>query len=172
MTQNNIREASKKSAPDIDGWISQAKQLRVDIQKSQSIAQEIVEQARQGEHLEEEANDAASKVDLLNGEIAFNKSLGDLLEQLRAIQRTLDLVQRAALDDNLLEAVDLLAQIDEKLASLSVTTNTRISSVIGAKVSDIRSHVVRKLTDSWNSYIYVDSRKASIQIRQKMQGML
>ncbi|KAK4697980.1 protein transport protein DSL1/ZW10, partial [Lecanoromycetidae sp. Uapishka_2] len=57
--KTKIRQNSRNSAPDVDGWISQAKQLRDDIDKSRQIAREIVEQAQHGEVLEEQVNDAA-----------------------------------------------------------------------------------------------------------------
>ena len=123
-----------------------------------------MEQARQGEHLEGQVNDAASKVDLLNGEVAFNKILGGTLERLQAIRRTLVLIQRAAFDNRLLEAVDLLSQVDGDLESISISRSTRVAGVLGAKIADLRNHVIERLTDCWNSYVKVDTPTSSITI--------
>ncbi|KAL6716444.1 ribosome biogenesis protein ytm1 [Lecanora helva] len=168
--KSHIRKSSKTSAPDVDGWIAQAKQLSLDIQKSQEIAREVVNQAQQCEHLEAQVNDAASKVNLLNDEIAFNESLGAILEQLRSIQRMLDLVQRATLDENLLEAVTLLKQVDENSAILAVTRSSRVFRVLEAKITDLRTHIKGKVTESWNHRIVVDPAKACIQVRQETEG--
>ncbi len=129
-------------------------------------------QAQLGERLEEQVNDSASKVDLLNGEVAFNKSLGVILERLQATQRTLDLVQRSILDDRLLEAVDLLGRADENLASLSINKSARISGVLEVKVTDLRNHLVEKLSACWKAYIDIDSAKSSIRFRQTVKGAL
>ena len=166
----NIRRASKESASDIDGWIAQAKQLRVDIQKSQNNAREIVEQARQGERLEEQLDDATKKVDLLNDEIVFRKSLEVTLERLQEIQRTLDLVQRATLDEDLVGAVALLWQVDEGFSSLSAAKSTRISAVLEAKVTDLRSHTKEKLTACWYRHVLIDPTKPAIRILRKIEG--
>ena len=129
-----------------------------------------MESARQGEVLEEKVNDATNKVDLLNGELAFNKSLGATLERLQAIQRTLCLVQEAILAGQLLEGVDLIGQVDEELNSVSVPRSTRVAGVFGARVADLRNDVVEKLTDCWKSYVCVDSTRSSIKISRILNG--
>lgn len=123
-----------------------------------------MEQARQGEQLEEQVNDATSKVDLLNGEMAFNKSLGRTLERLHAIQRTLVLIRRAAFDNRLLEAVDMLSQVDGDLESIPISRSTRVAGVLGAEVADLRSHVIERVTECWNSYVKVDTPTSLITI--------
>lgn len=120
--------------------------------------------------MEEQVNDAASKLNLLNGEVAFNKSLGTLLQRLQAIQRTLDLTQRATIDDQLLEAVSLLGQVEADLASLSIAQSTRVASILAAKVTDLREHVIEKLTKCWSVFIQVDSARSSISINQHPEG--
>ena len=129
-----------------------------------------MEQARQGEHLEEQLNDAASKVHLLNGEVAFNKSLGATLERLQAIQRTLDLIQRATLDNRLLETVDLLCQVDGDLESMSISQTTRVAGVLGAKIADLRRHVIEGLIMCWNNYVNADTSTSSVKITQRSES--
>ena len=138
----------------------------MDIQKSQEIAREIVEGARQNELLEERAKDTASKAELLNGELAFNKSLEATLERLQAVQKTLDIIQRATLDNQLTRAVDLLAQVREDLARVSVSRTTRVLGLLEARITDLRDHVSAKLIECWNAYIHIDSTKAAIMIGQ------
>ena len=129
-----------------------------------------MEEARQGELLEERVNDAASKVGLLNGEVAFNKSLGATLERIQAVQRTLNLVQRAILEGRLLEAVDLFGQVEGELKSTPVPRSTRVAGVLGARVADSRNDVVEKLRNCWNAYICVDPARASIKITSSLNG--
>ena len=123
-----------------------------------------MEQAQEGERLEGQYNDAASKVHLLNGEVAFNKSLGATLERLQFIQRKLDLIERAGLDNQLPEAVNMLCEVDRDLESISISRATRVAGVLGAKIADLRSHVVEQLTKCWNTYINVDTSTSSINI--------
>lgn len=125
-----------------------------------------MEQAQEGERLEEQHNDAASKVHLLNGEVAFNKSLGATLERLQVIQKRLDLIERAGLDDRLPEAVNMLCEVDRDLESISISRATRVAGVLGAKIADLRSHVIEQLTKCWNNHVVVDISTSSINITQ------
>ena len=170
MSQIGIRKVSRDSAPDIDGWIIQAKQLHVDIQKSQEIAREIVEQARQGELLERKLDDASNKVGLLNGELAFSKSLGATLEKLQAIRKTFDDIQQAIFAGRLLEAVNLIGQVEDGLESIPVPRSTRVASVFSARVADLRNDVVERLMDRWKVYICVDLDRSLVKISHTLGG--
>ena len=129
-----------------------------------------MEQARQGEVLEEQVRDATSKVGLLNGELAFNKILEAMLERVQAIQRTLELLQRAILDGQLLESVELLEQAERGLDSITVPRSTRVAGVLDARVADLRNDVVEKLTGCWKAYVCVDSARSSIKISRILNG--
>ena len=163
-----MRKVSRDSAPDIDGWIVQAKQLHVDIQKSQEIAREIVEQARQGELLERKRDDASKKVGLLDGELAFSKSLGATLERLQAIQRTLDGVQQAVLAGRLLDAVTFIEQVEDDLESMPVPRSARIAGVFITRVIDLRNDIVERLTACWKGYICVDPDRSLVKISRSL----
>ena len=120
--------------------------------------------------MEEQVNDATSKVGLLNGEVAFNESLGRILERVQAIQRTLDLVQETLLAGKLLEAVDLLRQVEEELEVVPVPRSTLVAGVLGTKVADLRNDAVEKLIDCWKAYVCVDSTRFSIKISGSLNG--
>lgn len=129
-----------------------------------------MEQAQQGELLEEQVNDATSKVGLLHGEVAFNKSLGATLEGVQAIQRTLDDVQRAILDGQLLQAVDLVGQVEGELDTIGVPRSTRVAGVLDVKVANLRNEVVERLTDCWKARICDDPARSSIKISRSHDG--
>ena len=127
-------------------------------------------QAQQGELLEERVNDATSKVSLLDGEVAFNESLAATLGEIQAIQKTLDLVLRAILAGQLLEAVDLLGQAEEAFEFTLLPRSTKAAGVLGAKIADLRSDVVEKLTDCWKAHIFVDAARSSLKISPNPNG--
>lgn len=129
-----------------------------------------MEQAQQGELLEEQVNDATSKVGLLHGEVAFNKSLGATLEGVQAIQRTLDDVQRAILDGQLLQAVDLVRQGEGEFDSIGIPRSTRVAGVLDAKVANLRNEVAERLKDCWKARICVDSARSSVKISRSHSG--
>lgn len=120
--------------------------------------------------MEEQVNDATSKLGLLNGELTFNKSLGATLEGVQAIQRTLDDVRRAILDGQLLQAVDLVGQVEGQLNSISVPRSTRVAGILDAKVASLRNDVLERLTDCWKACVCVDSTRSSIKISRSLDG--
>ncbi|KAL9118319.1 MAG: hypothetical protein Q9187_005137 [Circinaria calcarea] len=163
----SIRELSKISAPDIDGWISQAKRLRHDIEDSQQLSHGIVAQADEGSQLQVVVDDAAAKVGLLNGEVAFNEALAGILQEIKELQSTLASVQGATVDYRLLDAVSLLQEAERQLASTRAGRNTRPAELLGKKIADLRVAVEKTLTDSWDSIIHIDATSSLISIQHE-----
>ena len=123
-----------------------------------------MEQARQGELLERKLDDASNKVGLLNGELAFSKSLGATLEKLQAIRKTFDDIQQAVFAGRLMEAVNLIEQVEDGLESIPVSRSTRVAGVLSARVADLRNDVVERLIDCWKVYVYVDADRSLVKI--------
>ena len=86
------------------------------------------------------------------------------MERLQAVQKTLDIVQRATLDNQLTKAVELLAQVRKDLATVPVSQNTRVVGLLEAKITDLRDHVGGKLIECWNAYIQIDSTRSAVTI--------
>ncbi|KAL9126076.1 MAG: hypothetical protein Q9217_004820 [Psora testacea] len=168
--KKNIRSLSAESAPDIDGWITQAKQLRDDISKSHGEAQGIVEQAGYGKSLEEGVADAAGKVRLLESELLFNNSLEVTLERLQALRSQLDQIQRAVVENNLPTAVELIGSVGDDIASLTPSPNSRVAAAFSSNRADLRSDVTQKLTNCWMAYLHIDRDQPSIRIREGLDG--
>ena len=168
----SIRELSRDTAPDINGWITHAKQLRDDIEASRITAEEIVRQARDGEQLQASVQDADSKVNLLNGEVIFNETLAETLAQIQNIRYTLTSVQEAALSDRLVESVNLLEDVETELQMLRSRDHARIADVLRAKALDLRKGVTETLTECWNALIQVDVNSQTITISHDIQRKL
>ena len=116
-------------------------------------------------------SDATKQVELLHGEIAFNKSLRTALERFQAIQLSMELVQRATTDHRLIEAVDILVQIGHENALSPTSGATRVSGMLEAKVTDLQGYVKQKLIDCWNRYFVIDSVESSIEFRSNAGGI-
>ncbi|MCJ1281998.1 hypothetical protein MMC26_001321 [Xylographa opegraphella] len=165
--KTSIRELSKLSAPDIDGWVSQARQLRTDIDASQYLAQEVVSLANKGHELQSQAKDASSKVDLLKGEVIFNEALSSTLQQVHDLRHTLDTAQNAAIQDNSPDAIALLKKADRELSELHGCENTRLAGLVRGKVADLHKLVADTLTQQWNTLVHIDSDTSTISFHRK-----
>ncbi|KAI9871219.1 MAG: ribosome biogenesis protein ytm1, partial [Pleopsidium flavum] len=165
----NIRELSRGTAPDIDGWISQAKQLQGDIEESRASARGIVRQSEVGKSLEDQVDDASSKVDLLKGEVSFNETLAETLGRIQRIHQLLHSVQEAALGDRLVDAIVWLENAQKEIGMLRAFENTRIATVLKGKAADLHKAIVETIDDCWNALISMDQSTGRIKIKHEIQ---
>ena len=148
--QADIRERSRETAPDVDGWISQAKHLQAEIEESRALAREIVRQSDAGKTLDDRVGDASSKVDLLKGEVMFNETLVKTLEHIQRIHHLLNSVQEAALGDRLVDAIVLLEKAQEEIGLLRSYENTTISTILKGKAAELNKAVIETIEECWN----------------------
>ena len=169
--QTSIRELSRLSAPDIDGWIVQAKQLRTDIEHSQQLASQIVARGNEGGNLESRVQDASAKLDLLNREVGFNGALEETLQRLLELRDTLGEGQGAMLDGDILEVVTLLQNTEHNLETLHVCRKTTIAELIRARIGELHAECQKAVTERWDSAIQLDSASSKISIHLKNDGV-
>ncbi|KAI4290578.1 MAG: hypothetical protein L6R35_000141 [Caloplaca aegaea] len=146
--KTRLRKSSKHSAQDIDGWISQAKQLRNDIQTVRRSAEEIVSKAKQDEELQQALHDAGSKLRLLEEEVAFNQTLTTILEQIRGIRRDIKQAHNLVNEADLSTAAKFLLDIDTDLVSIQRGRNIKALAVVELESRELRQTVARALTQS------------------------
>ena len=91
----------------------------------------------------------------------------DTLQRLLAVRDQLDRIQQAILSDSLSNAVDLLQDVDAKVATTSVSPDARAAAVFSARSTELRQEVAERLKQSWNSYIDVEQDAMSIVMRRQ-----
>ncbi|KAF2435010.1 hypothetical protein EJ08DRAFT_580829 [Tothia fuscella] len=168
--KGELRELSRQSAPDIDGWISQAKQLQADIERSKATAREIVQEAEAGKTLNAHVEDATSKVELLRKELDFNVTLADTLEQLQIISGLLDGSQNAASEGDLAESLEKLGNAQKVIDQLDSFENTRFAGLVERRASQLRELLVAKVQEYWHGMVKYSSAERRITILNDMTG--
>ena len=172
MCKNDIRTRSRALAPDVDGWISSAKQVKADIQGSKNEAREIVQQGDQGRQLRADVLDSDNQAQLLEKELVFNQDLESSLRRLQAIHGRLDQIQRAILDDKLLEAADALTPAQEDIRTLASSNNVRVFEAFSSNVADLRNELVTRLDERWQNHVFLDKQRSAVTIKSKEDGKL
>ncbi|KAK2812476.1 hypothetical protein FQN50_001477 [Emmonsiellopsis sp. PD_5] len=162
--KNEICALSQESASDVDGWISQAKQLHEDIERSRSTAREIVRQHEKGQQLQSEVTDAASKVELLQTEIEFNEAVTRNLEDIRTIDRRITSVQSAIEQDDLETALGLFEEIEMLLKTTGLPSTTPVLRILSQSAVELRNTLTTVLRQKWNSMVTVDPSLGQITI--------
>ncbi|KAG9566702.1 hypothetical protein KCU77_g16722, partial [Aureobasidium melanogenum] len=166
--KTDIRSLSKDIAPDVDGWIAQAKKLQADIEQSKATARDIVAQAEAGKALKEKTHDAGNKVRLLEKEVAFNESLATTLELIRSSCRILDNADQAYVNNHLRTALDHLKQCDESIAALSAVQDTRAVGLLQTRSSRFKANFLDRTTTLAQSLIQCDIESRSVTIKHNV----
>lgn len=126
-------------------------------------------QAQHGSTLTCQVNDAASKVDLLKDELAFNETLARTLGILRGLRQTLSLIEKAVQKDDFLTGERLLEEAENELGKILASQNPKVAGVFEAKLADLRYTIVDSLTDCWKNLVHVDSTDLAISIKDQIQ---
>ncbi|KAI4724739.1 hypothetical protein E4T49_07497 [Aureobasidium sp. EXF-10728] len=167
----DIRSLSKDIAPDVDGWIAQAKKLQADIERSKATARDIVAQAEAGKQLKEKTHDAGNKVQLLEKEVAFNQSLATTLELIRSSCRILDQADQAYVANDLRTALDLTKKCDSSIAALSAVQDTRAVGLLQTRNSRFKANFLDKTTALAQSLLHCDIDARSVTIKENVPEM-
>lgn len=94
--------------PDVESWMTNARAVQQDIERLRRLATEIVREAEADEERLEHLGDQNSHLELLEGEMLFNKRLGEALQYIYQVNDAVGNVERSAGDKNILEALRLL----------------------------------------------------------------
>lgn len=128
-------------------------------------------QAQDGQQLQDQVNDAASKLRLLRDEVVFNGNLATTMQRILAVRTTLDRIQEAILGNDFLEAAGLLDQGDEELGSLRECQDSRVAALLRTRIADLRQDVILNTRKCWDELIYVNAATSTVTIREQFDGM-
>jgi centromere/kinetochore protein ZW10 len=128
-----------------------------------------VQQAEKGKTNTARVQDAASKVGLLNTEIAYNESLARVIEQLRDISTVLDSAQDAAVHGHVIHALERLEDAHGAFKTLGPFETTRAVSALRTKEDQLKKAIVETVTDSWNGLISVDNMNNKITLKETIE---
>jgi hypothetical protein len=120
--------------------------------------------------LQEELKDATNKLELLTGELWFNKTLTATLEQICAIQKSLDQVQEDTLSDHYVEAIDKLNKADGDVARLQSIENTAVVGLLRDRASGLKRAIVENVGNCWDALIQLNPSEGRITIRNEYQS--
>ena len=164
--KDSIRSVSRSTAGDIDTWIARARELQVDIQRSRDTARELVKEAEAGEKLKADVQDKASKVQLLEKEVAFNETLTGTLEHVRYANGLLHRAQEEAVKGNVETALSKLEDAEASIAGLEGLDGSRPVAVLQQRAAQLREGLVEAATECWNALIHVNVEEKKVKIRR------
>ena len=170
--QSEICELSRQYAPGVDGWISQARNLHKDIERSRLTAREIVAQHEKGESLRGDVADASAKLKLLKSEIAYNRELMKALEEVRSLDNNLNSARDVLQEGQVPRAIESLEYIETAIRHSQLPTNSYVAGILSTKASDLRRSITENLHERWNSQVSFDRKSHRLTIASNDQGKI
>ncbi|KAL6236076.1 hypothetical protein BDW75DRAFT_207670 [Aspergillus navahoensis] len=162
--ETEISSLSRDNDFNIDAWISQAKQLHSDLERSRLTAREIVKQHENTKPLQLKINDAAAKVELVEREILFNQAVTDTLEQVQGLCQQLDAIRSLYEDGHLMAAIDKLEAIEQAINLDSCFKNTNVMTLLTENVAAMRREIVEFLRGRWQCHLELDNSQGKLVI--------
>ncbi|KAK4951824.1 ribosome biogenesis protein ytm1 [Elasticomyces elasticus] len=167
--EQEVKALSKNTAPDIDTWISRAKDLQADILRSRETARQIVLEHETGRDLRAQGEEAGRKVKLLEKEVAFEESLAVTLEHIAHANRLLDAAQEHAVRGDVDATLRELEDADGSIAALEGLKDTRACGLLQGRAKQLRESMIETVTDYWNGFVQVDHEERIIVIAKKLR---
>ncbi|KAB8199996.1 hypothetical protein BDV34DRAFT_217579 [Aspergillus parasiticus] len=166
-----ITALSRDNDFDADGWISQAKQLHADIERSRVTAREIVAQHENTNPLQLKVEDAAAKFHLVETEIAFNQAVTHTLEEVQRLCQRLDAGRAILGEGQVMEAIETLEATEQAIKRDNLFSNTTVMHVLLENVSELRREIAEYLRARWSKQLNVD-RKARHPLEETIAALV
>jgi centromere/kinetochore protein ZW10 len=171
--KDSIRSLSRSTAPDIDTWITRARELQAAILRSRDAAREIVKEAEAGEKLKADVDDKRNKVQLLEKEVGFNEALTGTLEHVRYANGLLQRAQEEAVHANVERALSRLEDAEASIAGLDGVNGSQAVTVLQQKAAQLREGLAETSTECWNALVHLNAEERMMTIqRQGLQTAL
>jgi centromere/kinetochore protein ZW10 len=116
---NEIRQISQGQAGDVDEWIAQAEKVQDDIAKCKIEARQIVEEHERVESMRQAVREASGKVQLLEAEIVFTRTIEHELQSVGEISQVLDEAGQHLVQNDPTSSVEKLGSVRKTITSLS-----------------------------------------------------
>ncbi|KAJ0419970.1 hypothetical protein BJY00DRAFT_301819 [Aspergillus carlsbadensis] len=164
QVEAEISSLSQENDFDVDEWISQAKQLHADLERSRLTAREIVKQHENTVPLQSNVEDAAAKVNLVEKEIIFSQALTNTLEEVQSICRQLDSTRALCQDGRITNVIENLEAINHTINQDSYFKQTNVRGLLLENVSSLRQDLVGLLHSRWNQHFKLDHKEGTFVI--------
>ena len=107
-SQSDIRTINEETAPDVNQWLTNAKSLEDDINRSRTLANELVRRSEAPDGSGQTIQEAQDKVDFLQREASYNVQVGHALGSIKHVSGLLDQVEQARDERRILDSLHLL----------------------------------------------------------------
>jgi centromere/kinetochore protein ZW10 len=143
--------------------MSQARQLRADIERSRETARNIVAQHERTQPLRAQVKDAAAKVQLMNTELAFNEGVTHVLEEVQKFTAHISNGRKAVEGEQINESITSIEAAEQFIRSSDLLRYGNVASLVQGRLSSLRNDIANLLLSCWTRQ--VELNKYELEIR-------
>ena len=107
--EDEIKRISRESAPEVDAWVNNARQLQDDIENTKVHSARIARDAEAGDALYKTVKESGDYVRFLDKEIGYSEQLGKALKGIRHVKGMLDEAEVKGHGGQILDSLNILA---------------------------------------------------------------
>lgn len=142
--------------------MSQARQLRADIERSRETARNIVAQHERTQPLRARVQDAAAKVQLMKTELAFNEGVTHVLEEVQKFTAQISNGRKAVEVEQINESITSLEAAEQFIQSSELLRHSNAASLLQLRLSSLRNDIANMLLSCWNRQVQLDRNELEI----------
>lgn len=142
--------------------MSQARQLRADIERSRETARNIVAQHERAQPLRAQVEDAAAKVQLMNTELAFNEGVTHVLEEVQKFTAHISNGRKAVEVEQIDESIISLEAAEQFIQSSDLSRHSNVASLVQGRLSSLRNDTCNLLLSCWTRQVRLNKNELEI----------
>ncbi|KAH9905055.1 Centromere/kinetochore Zw10-domain-containing protein [Xylariomycetidae sp. FL2044] len=168
--ESEIHQINQETADDVNQWITNAKSLQDDINRTRSWANEIVRRSEAPDVSGKTIQEAQDKVEFLRKETTYNKQLYHTLQNIKKVNLVLDQVEQARDQRRILDSLHLLEKSWAALDDIPVSKSCRVMKLLDLRAYELKSSVHDVFDHVWNRLLQVDKASATVTVFSQLEG--
>lgn len=165
--ENEIKLISRSSAPEVDAWVNNARQLQDDIENTKVHSARIARDAEEGDKLYKSVKEDGDYVRFLTKEIGYSEELGKALHGIKHVKGMLDEAEIKGHGGQILEALNILAAAWQYIGSVPSHEITRPMSLLNERSFALKASIHDAFDNEWGKL--VNFQAGSLAVHQVCQ---
>ncbi|KAI1214773.1 uncharacterized protein F4807DRAFT_404484 [Annulohypoxylon truncatum] len=162
--ESNIQQINEETAPDVNQWITNAKSLEDDVNRSRSWANDIVRRSQAPDVSGKTIQEAEEKVEFLRREAEYNQQVHHALKSIKHVNELLDQVEQARDERRILDSLHLLEKSWTALDAIPVSKSCRVMKLLDMRAFELKSAVHDVFDRVWNSLVHIDTENRLVTV--------
>ncbi|KAJ1329711.1 protein transport protein DSL1/ZW10 [Microdochium nivale] len=167
--ESEIHTINEETAPGISQWVAKAKSLEDDINRTRSMANDIIRRSEAPEVSGRTVQEAEDKVNFLQQETNYNQQVRNALTSIKNVSRILDEVEEARDERRILDSLRFLESAWAALDEIPVSKSCRVMKLLNLKAFELKSAVHDVFDHVWGTLVQVDVGAGTLAVLENVQ---